>query len=222
MSESDDAPGTQVDDVEEGLNRLNLSIQSHNTSKQEGENFHSSLSDSAAAGSQTSQTICDEYAQSVKWLTGAPLFDTHVAAEGYYPSITNAELRQRLNTLRQLREYLSEYPYSIDLYSRIATAYAAAGYPDLAAGAAYKALLLVDQLDDEDAEFYEPTFLSLAESISKETLPHRCRMLKSNIDLQRALFDPRQAQKDDDGRAIFPVLAEEIHIWAKEEHSQKM
>jgi len=224
MSDSDDAFGTEVGDVEEALNRLNLSIQSYNTSRQEGGNLHSSLPDSAAFHSEASQTICDKYAQSVRWLTGPPLFGRHVEAErhNHYPSITNTELRERLTTLQELRGYLAEHPYSVDLYSRIATAYAAVGYPDLAVGAAYKALLLVDQLDDEDEEYYGPTFLSVAESISKETLPRRCRILRSDVDLQRSLFDPRQGQRDDDGRAIFPVLAEEVHIWAKKEYSQKV
>ncbi|ORX98317.1 hypothetical protein BCR34DRAFT_606987 [Clohesyomyces aquaticus] len=60
----------------------------------------------------------------------------------------------RLSRLGELQDRLSDQPYSIILRLELAKAYKALGYPDLAAGDAYKALLLVDEVADE-GEFYE-------------------------------------------------------------------
>lgn len=67
----------------------------------------------------------------------------------------------RIATLGELQELLSTEPYSVILRLRLATTYEILGYPDLAAGDAYKALLLVDELVDE-GEYYEQA-LSAAE-----------------------------------------------------------
>jgi hypothetical protein len=224
MSESDDSSRDGVEGVEDALNRLNLSIRSYNKSKQEGEKAYLSSLGSTALDLEASQAVCNEYAKSIEWSTGAPMFSRAPDAAGsdHFPNITNPELRKRLSTLHELRDFLSEHPYSIDLYSRIANAYADCGYPDLAAGAAYKALLLIDQLDDEGAEFYEPTFLSLAESVSKKSLVSRCAMLEKDADLQQSLFHPAHAHRDEEGNAQFPVLEQEVHLWAKEEHSREV
>ena len=213
MSTSDEA---SLEGVEDALERLNFSIRSYNTGKREdSERSH---------GESPPSSRTQEYASSIEWKTGLPLFSRNESTEtlDLYPSVANADLKQKLIALHELCSFISDYPYSIELCSRIASAYVEAGYPDLAAGSAYKALLLIDQLDDEDAEFYEPTFLSLAESISKESLLSRCEALEKHNDLQSSLFHPDCAQKNDEGCAIFPVSAEEVQVWATERYSQKV
>jgi hypothetical protein len=55
-----------------------------------------------------------------------------------------------------LQQTTLEEPYSIIHRLKLAKAYKALGYPDLAAGDAYKALILVDELLDE-GEYYDET-----------------------------------------------------------------
>jgi hypothetical protein len=63
--------------------------------------------------------------------------------------------RQRLTEkLITLREATSHRPYSITHRLNIAQAYKELGYPDLAAGDAYKALLLIDEVLEE-GEFHD-------------------------------------------------------------------
>ncbi len=50
---------------------------------------------------------------------------------------------------------LQQRPYSLPLYLTLASAYVRLGYPDLAVGAAYKALLLSDSIQEEGDEYHE-------------------------------------------------------------------
>lgn len=54
----------------------------------------------------------------------------------------------------ELQKFLPTQPYSVVLRLRLAIAYKQLGYPDLAAGDAYKALLLVDEVVEE-GEYHE-------------------------------------------------------------------
>jgi hypothetical protein len=69
-------------------------------------------------------------------------------------SLQNTILQQRLAKLEELQDFLPTHPYSIVLRLRLAKAYKDLGYPDLAVGDAYKALLLADELCEE-GEFHE-------------------------------------------------------------------
>lgn len=222
MSESDD--DTSLQGIEEALARLNVSISSYNKSKQDGVKSRHRLSSDNVPASESLYSICDNFARSIEWDTGALQFSRgwDLETENHFPNITNLSLRKKLNALHELKSFLPEHGYSIDLYSRIASAYVDTGYPDLAAGAAYKALLLIDNLEDEDNEFYDVAFLALAESISKESLPTRCERLRGHADLQESLFHPEHAQKDDEGYVTFPVGEGEVHIWASEEYSRRV
>lgn len=59
-----------------------------------------------------------------------------------------------LDNLMSLRAATSHQPYSITHRLSLAQAYEELGYPDLAAGDAYKALLLIDEVLDE-GEFHD-------------------------------------------------------------------
>lgn len=53
---------------------------------------------------------------------------------------------------------VAENPYSPDTRLRLAFQYAALKYPDLAAGEAYMALLLCDEIYEDDSEFHVEAF----------------------------------------------------------------
>ena len=63
-------------------------------------------------------------------------------------------LQERLDHLLELQDRTPEKPYSISHRLALAKAYENLGYPDLAAGDAYKALLLVDEVAEE-GEYYD-------------------------------------------------------------------
>ncbi|KAH8673838.1 putative MYND domain protein [Xylariales sp. PMI_506] len=56
---------------------------------------------------------------------------------------------------QQLTEELLQSPYDFILYLSRAAVYADLGYPDLAVGDAYRALLLTDEVRDESGEYHE-------------------------------------------------------------------
>jgi len=60
-----------------------------------------------------------------------------------------------LNNLADVYNQLDKDPYDVASYQNAAALYNALGYPDLAAGAAYKALLLLDAVEDESDERHE-------------------------------------------------------------------
>ena len=71
--------------------------------------------------------------------------------------------QEQLRSAATTREKIESQPYLLPLYISLAEQYAALAYPDLAAGAAYKALLLSDAIRDEDDEYHKRAVGSLAE-----------------------------------------------------------
>lgn len=63
-------------------------------------------------------------------------------------------LSEHLSRLERLHGSLPAVPYSIPLRLQLARAYQALGYPDLAAGDAYRALLLIDEAV-QDGEYHD-------------------------------------------------------------------
>jgi hypothetical protein len=55
-----------------------------------------------------------------------------------------------------------QHPYHVLCYIQLSRDYADLGYPDLAAGSAYKALLLFDAIQDESDEYHERAVDSLS------------------------------------------------------------
>lgn len=218
--------------IEEAMSRLNASISSFSKNppgpaqaqEKSGEAAHhvgGAASDSETGSETDSDSIDVEQLKKRLWSTGKPLFDRgwDLNTKEHFPNITNLDLRRSLNALHQLRSFLPEHPYSIQLYTKLSFAYITAGYPDLAIGAAYKALLLIDVINNEDEEYYEQAMTSLAQSISKEPLPRRCGILEKHPDLQRYMFHPDYAERDDENFAVFPVNGEEVLVWANEKYA---
>lgn len=69
-------------------------------------------------------------------------------------SLDTGGQREELSQLRNLQSRVPSDPYSILLRLQLAKAYKSLGYPDLAVGEAYKALLLIDEVV-EDGEYHE-------------------------------------------------------------------
>lgn len=63
--------------------------------------------------------------------------------------------QKQLEEHKRLTSELLQSPYDPSLYISRASVYHELGYPDLCAGDAYKALLLMDELEDESGEYHE-------------------------------------------------------------------
>ncbi|KAK4978411.1 hypothetical protein LTR66_010600, partial [Elasticomyces elasticus] len=154
------------------------------------------------------------------WEDPPPLFSRGVDLDNteWYPKITNPELRHGLNRLRELSSFTKQYPYSIALYHQISRAYVSLGYPELAAGAAYRALLLIDEANDEEGEFHQDVVDTLILSVEREPLSSRVQMLREYSDLAER-FDPTTAELDEQGYVSLRVEADEALVWAREWYS---
>ncbi|KAH7126982.1 hypothetical protein B0J11DRAFT_604914 [Dendryphion nanum] len=87
---------------------------------------------------------------------------------------TTGDFRSRIAHLVELQNRLTEEPYSISLRLELAGSYKELGYPDLAAGDSYKALLLIDELDQE-GEYHDEVLEAAtanAASVSQQTAPN--------------------------------------------------
>ncbi|PHH83010.1 hypothetical protein CDD83_3086 [Cordyceps sp. RAO-2017] len=73
----------------------------------------------------------------------------------------DARHEQLLDRREQLTEGLASLPYDLILYLERAVVYSDLGYPDLAAGDAYRALLLADEVANEGFEYHEQALESL-------------------------------------------------------------
>lgn len=104
----------------------------------------------------------------------------------------------------------------MELYMEIARAYVELGYPDLAVGAAYKALLLVDAATDESDEYYEDAYDTVLETIQRQPVPLRLSMIQYHPKIKER-FNPYTLPLDEEGYRILPeVQDDEIEVWIKE------
>jgi hypothetical protein len=79
-------------------------------------------------------------------------------------------LREKLTAeLLALQNNTPDEPYSISHRLRLAKAYKKLGYPDLAVGDAYKALILVDEIVDE-GEYYDEALEAARADYVSETM----------------------------------------------------
>jgi hypothetical protein len=70
-------------------------------------------------------------------------------------------LEARIQRRNDLTEALIQLPYDLIAYLERAAVYAELGYPDLAAGDAYRALVLTDEVNDESFEYHEQALEAL-------------------------------------------------------------
>lgn len=89
-----------------------------------------------------------------------------------YTSEDDAEYSVLLDRREQLTDLLAESPYDLILYLQRAVVYSNLGYPDLAAGDAYRALLLTDEARNEGFEYHVQAVQALESySSSDKALP---------------------------------------------------
>lgn len=79
-------------------------------------------------------------------------------------------MQEKLKELLNLQNRTPDRPYSIIHRLQLGKAYASLGYPDLAAGDAYKALLLITEIVEE-GEYYNQALEAAVIDFTKH-LPH--------------------------------------------------
>ncbi|EGP88342.1 uncharacterized protein MYCGRDRAFT_71278 [Zymoseptoria tritici IPO323] len=115
----------------------------------------------------------------------------------------------RLRRLEAAHVHVKVDPYNLPLYVCIAQEYLGLGYPDLAAGACYKAILLSDALDDEADEYHEAASDSLKLVIQQQPLEERIRIIKEAMNAE----DGETATPDSD-----TALDIELTLWLREHY----
>ncbi|ERT00765.1 mynd domain containing protein [Sporothrix schenckii 1099-18] len=80
---------------------------------------------------------------------------------GSWPPV-GSRIASLLEQRQELTDKLAESAYDIFLYLSRAAVYADLAYPDLAAGDAYRALLLTDEISDESFEYHDQTQEAMA------------------------------------------------------------
>ncbi|KAH8781494.1 hypothetical protein F5883DRAFT_600121 [Diaporthe sp. PMI_573] len=90
-------------------------------------------------------------------------------ATNSYTSEDDAEHTVLLDRHEQLTELLGESPYDLIRYLQRAVVYSNLGYPDLAAGDAYRALLLTDEVRNESFEYHDQAIRALEPYLSSPT-----------------------------------------------------
>ncbi|KUI64759.1 hypothetical protein VM1G_00737 [Cytospora mali] len=102
--------------------------------------------------------------------------DSDENTNSYTTEETDADYQDLLDRREQLTDWLAESPYDLIRHLQRAVVYSNLGYPDLAAGDAYRALLLTDEVRNEGFEFHEQAVASLQSySSSPDALPEVLR-----------------------------------------------
>ncbi|KAM7197741.1 hypothetical protein V8F33_005465 [Rhypophila sp. PSN 637] len=86
------------------------------------------------------------------------------------PEERDARLAALLQRRQELTDSLADSPYDFILFLERAVVYSDLGYPDLAAGDAYRALLLTDEAKDESYEYHDQVTEAL-ENYSSSNFP---------------------------------------------------
>ncbi|KAB8296904.1 hypothetical protein EYC80_002313 [Monilinia laxa] len=102
---------------------------------------------------------------------------------------------------QELTEKLEEEPYDLLLYLERASVYGDLGYPDLAAGDSYRALLLCDELKDESYEYHEQAL---------ETFKSRLAAGFSGGILKRYVYATAGSPGDIEGKGIEKVDVDKV------------
>lgn len=143
-----------------------------------------------------------QYSREKSALLGRPfILDTPLAystfdsAQGHVQSLMDRDSDEEDNSSlfvekrSGLTQKLEEDPYDLLLYLERASVYSELGYPDLAAGDSYRALLLCDELKDESFEYHEQALDSFKSRLAEGG---------SNNILQRHVY----ASTDTNGDAV--------------------
>jgi len=107
---------------------------------------------------------------------------------------------QFLERRQQLTEKLYNSPYDLVLYLERAAVHSDLGYPDLACGDSYRALLLCDEVRDESFEYHEQALETLRSRFAdQDGLPAVLRKYGTeNGDLLKTVENIRLEDEDED------------------------
>ncbi|KAK5110268.1 hypothetical protein LTR62_006121 [Meristemomyces frigidus] len=124
-------------------------------------------------------------------------------------AIQKGDLPEWLSYIHYIQnKYIPKYPYLVTIRLLLSRRYLQAGYPDLAAGEAYRALLLCDAVQDASDEYHEQASSQLRNVIQQIPLVQRISMLKGELvgDTGAPYREP-----DDD-------MDVEVDVWVREQY----
>lgn len=109
------------------------------------------------------------------------------------------------------RSGLDEYQYCLPLYILLAQKFLCLGYPDLAAGESYKALLLADAIQDGSDEVHDQAFEALHNLVLQHPVVERIQLLKNEIidGLENSIHESQEA---DEGIDV------EVGVWLRKHY----
>lgn len=126
--------------------------------------------------------------------------------------IKNDKLRSHLNRLHELETWLPEWTHNIGLHLEFARTYVELGYPDLAVGAAYKCLLLIDAANDCADEYHQGVLTDL-----RDTIMYTPMDVQIGVAWKYPEFIERFRKDDDaEARPIDPPCHRELLVWCNE------
>lgn len=111
-----------------------------------------------------------------------------------------------------VQNYIVDRPYCIPLHILLCMFYLALGYPDLAAGQAYKTLMLADAVQDSADEYHDDACRALSEIIAYHPLVERISLLKSEIQTDPAGRAYRNGDDEDQQADV------EVAVWLREHY----
>jgi hypothetical protein len=117
-----------------------------------------------------------------------------------------------LEKRKAITDALSRLPYDLIAYLERASVHTDLGYPDLAAGDAYRALLLCDEVRDESFEYHEQALETL-QTRCADGLPHVFRKQGTTVDLSGEVH--AVSLDDEEGTALQIAHIASIHCYRK-------
>jgi len=126
-------------------------------------------------------------------------------------SLSDSDIDEMFEDVEASHTRLVDHPYSLWRRMRLTETYQGLGYPDLAAGEAYKMLLLIDEALDESGEYHEEALNSVKEFVIAQHGQER--WVAAQIHCQTDLGLERY--KDLEGPIDLDVEDAEAQLWAE-------
>ncbi|KAI7221680.1 hypothetical protein KC333_g1600 [Hortaea werneckii] len=120
------------------------------------------------------------------------------------------QLQPLAEAIRDISRQIDENSYCAPLYVLLALKYLFAGYPDLASGAAYKALLLADAVQDAADEYHDRACEAMRKVIQQQPLVERISLLKGELHAD-AKSSSRLGEPDEETDV-------EVDVWLREHY----
>ncbi|CAK1355573.1 unnamed protein product [Cercospora beticola] len=200
---------TSIANVDTALNRLKHTLASFELSASSAQKSSTPRTESIPAHNRESDQPTDGKIQcsiSSNATSSCPESMLTLRASRQYPE-KHVKGSARLAELEKSFHYVAENPYSIPAHVLIASEYLGLGYPDLASGAAYKALLLSDALENDAEEYHDEACEALKTIIQGQPLEERIKIIRQAMDagIQNGGVSPE----------LDPALDIEITLWLK-------